>query len=172
MSSESVPYRKRLRAEGYDYAHPGWYFVTICTQERRSLFGSISNGVIDLTPAGRLVHDYLHQLPVLFANVDVDASVVMPNHIHAIIILNPVGDGLSPVTLSGVIQAYKRITTHAYIRNVRDSGWPTFPGRLWQRSFHDSIIRSDRHVDRLREYVESNPFVWPKDMYYTADEPT
>jgi REP element-mobilizing transposase RayT len=168
MSTESVPYRKRVRAEGFDYAQSGWYFVTICTQDRRCRFGSISNGVIDLSLAGQMVYDELQYLPERFDTVGLDVFVVMPNHIHGIIILGPDDDGHSPVSLSDVVSAYKRITTNSYIRKVKEEGWPPFPGRLWQRSFHDRIIRSDRHSDRLRDYIEANPFLWTKDTYYKA----
>ena len=168
MSTESVPFRKRVRAEGFDYAQPGWYFVTICTQDRQCLLGSISSGVVDLSPAGRMVYDELQHLPERFISVGLDAFVVMPNHVHGIIILKPDDNGRSPVSLSDVVSAYKRITTNTYVRKVRGDGWPPFPGRLWQRSFHDRIVRSDRHVDRLRDYIEANPFLWTKDTYYVA----
>ncbi len=165
-----MPFRKRVRSEGFDYAEPGWYFVTICTEDRHCLFGSVSDGVICLGPASQMAYDHLQRLPERFNDIGLDAFVVMPNHVHGIIVLEPVDDGPSPVTLSDVVAAYKRITTHAYIIDVRDNGWPAFPGRLWQRSFHDSIIHSDRHLDRIREYIEANPFLWPKDTYYITEE--
>jgi putative transposase len=169
MPTESVPYRKRLRAEGYDYAEPGWYFVTICTHHRLCRFGSIHRSIVDLSPAGLMVAHELGALPSRFANVRLDAWVVMPNHLHAIVILDSHDGDQSPVSLSDVVGAFKRITTHAYLRQVHESGWPPFPGRLWQRSFHDRMIRNDRHLDRLRSYIEANPFLWPKDTYYMAE---
>jgi REP element-mobilizing transposase RayT len=166
MSSGIIPDRKRLRAEGYDYHEPGWYFVTLCTQDRKCVFGAITNDLVELSPAGQMVDDHIRLLPEMFPNVGVDSFVTMPNHIHAIITLEPVAGERSPVSLSDFVAAYKRITTHDYIRNVRESGWPPFPGKLWQRSFHDTIIRSDRQVDRLRDYIEANPYLWSKDTYY------
>ncbi len=167
MSPEPVPYRKRVRAEGYDYTQPGWYFVTVCTQGRRCLFGSIDSGTLSFSPAGEMVEQHLQYLPRQFRNVDIDGYVVMPNHIHVVIILYPVDDASEAASLSDVVAAFKRMTTNAYIKRVREAGWTPFPGRLWQRSFHDKIIRSDRHLDQLRTYIESNPFLWPKDTYYT-----
>jgi putative transposase len=168
MSSDTAPDRRRLRAEGYDYAQPGWYFVTICTQDRHCLFGAVSGGVTDLSLAGQMVYVELQHVPERFTSIGLDAFVVMPNHVHAIIILRPDEDEHSPVSLSDVVGAYKRITTNTYIRKVREEGWPPFRGRLWQRSFHDQIISSDRHVDRLRDYIEANPFLWTNDTYYSA----
>jgi len=169
MPTDAVPYRKRLRAEGYDYREPGWYFVTICAQHRRCLFGTVHRSNVALSLAGEMVANELSALPSRFDNVRLDAWVVMPNHLHAIAILDPSGGDRSLVSLSDVVGAYKRMTTHRYIQQVQESGWPLFPGRLWQRSFHDRMIRDDRHFDRLRGYVEANPFLWPKDTYFMAE---
>lgn len=91
--------RRSLRLQGYDYAQAGAYFVTICTQERACMFGEIVDGQMRLNPAGEMVHRVWTEIPAHAPDVDIDAFVVMPNHIHGIIVLTgstPVGAGLVP----------------------------------------------------------------------------
>lgn len=163
MNDMPVPGRKRLRAEGYDYSQPAGYLVTICTHHRLPLFGNITEHDATLSPAGRMVEEHWQTIPARYPFVELDAFVVMPNHLHGILIIQPCDGQIPPSSHSDIIATFKSRTTYAYARGVRHDGWPPFPAHLWQRSFHDRIIRSDRHLDRLQEYVESNPDRWPWD---------
>ncbi|MGB9753481.1 transposase [Roseiflexus castenholzii] len=90
-------HRRSIRLKGYDYSQPGAYFITIVTQNRACLFGEVANGEMRLNEAGRMVHQEWANLPSRFPNLDLDAFIVMPNHIHGIIIItdvDPVGAGL------------------------------------------------------------------------------
>ena len=163
MRDEIAPDRKRLRAEGYDYAQPAGYFVTICVQDRARLFGEITENRASLSTAGLMVQAQWSAIPGYYPFVERDTFVVMPNHLHGILILQPVDGEMPPASLSDIIGTFKSRTTHLYAQGVRIAGWPPYPGQLWQRSFHDRIIRGDRHLERLREYVEGNPGNWPWD---------
>jgi len=81
-------HRRSIRVKGYDYAQPGAYFVTICAQDRECRFGTVADGVMHLNDAGRMVASVWDELPIFYPGVDIDAFVVMPNHIHGIIILH------------------------------------------------------------------------------------
>jgi putative transposase len=146
--------RKRLRLPSFDYATDGAYFVTICAHRRRPIFARLSSDTFSLTPAGLAVERCWTQIPSHFA-VDVDAFVVMPNHVHGIVILG--GAGHAP-PLPTVVGAFKSAAT----REVnRERGTPGAP--LWQRGYHERVIRSERELEALREYVVNNPAAWSED---------
>jgi len=182
--------RRTLRLRDYDYAQPGAYFITICVDGRRCLFGNIAEGAVVLNDAGRMVADLLDRLPGRFPNVTVDASVVMPNHIHAILILHESPVGVGPraypcpprhrtpqrtsgatsdtgthmgVPLPDVVGWFKTMTTNAYIRGVREHGWARFDGRLWQRNYFERVLRDEERLGRARRYVAENPGRWADD---------
>ncbi|ADR37677.1 hypothetical protein Ocepr_2229 [Oceanithermus profundus DSM 14977] len=180
---EERPRRRRTRLAGYDYRSPGAYFVTLVTQGRACLFGEVDEGVMVTNAAGRMVEEWWLSLPGKFAGALLDAFVVMPNHFHGLLVLNAdfsvgadprVGPEKSgahtgaplrrkPTSLPEVMSWFKTMTTNAYIRGVRDEGWPRFEGRLWQRSYHDRIVRNETELDRLRAYIATNPLRWHLD---------
>ena len=132
------PNRKTQRKRDYDYSQPGYYSVTICTQLRFCLFGTIQNGEMLANNAGQMVQDTWHEIPTYYPGIELDAMQIMPNHLHGIIIIRA---GL--LSLSDVIERFKSLTTKRYIDGVNNNDWHLFPGKLWQRSFHDRIIRNE-----------------------------
>jgi putative transposase len=158
----------RLRLRGYDYSGPGTWFVTICTTDRACLFGMVNDGVMLPSTAGLVIESWWHSIPLEYPDALLDAMVVMPNHIHGIISLgtNPERASHGGPTLSEVIGWFKSRSTHDYILGVRTDGWPRFRGKLWQETFYDHIVRSDRALDRIRAYVEANPSQWERDENY------
>ena len=89
--------------------------------------------------------------------LELDAFVLMPDHMHAIVRLMDDEHGMASLTVSTVIQWFKTMTTNAYIRAVRHDGWPAFGGRLWQRGFHDRIVRDPLSLSQFRQYIADNP---------------
>ena len=153
------PWHQRgdCRLSGFDYSSLGAYYVTVTTQERRHLFGSVAGGQFIATSAGHMIDDALRAIHESFAHVHVDTSMVMPDHVHAILVF---GDSLDDsgrdfreahvrrrdslgdhkgrpytVTLGDVVGAFKPITTVAYIRGVRRHGWPPAASRPRHASF-------------------------------------
>lgn len=158
-------HRKSLRLKSYDYTREGAYFVTICTQGRAQLFGDIRNGVMFQNDQGKAIINIWNQLPIMFPHVVLDASILMPNHLHGILFLRTVGAPLvGALRLGDVIGAFKSLSTVAYARGVQNSGWPAFAGRLWQRNFHEHIIRNDVELETYRGYILSNPTRWEWDQ--------
>jgi len=152
-------HRRSIRVPGYDYALGGGYFVTIVSQGRACLFGEIINGEMVLNDAGRMVQKIWEAIPTRFVGVELGAYVVMPNHFHPIVMINePVGatlvvaqnvvaqnragTSLAPTrpTLGDIIGAFKSITTHEYIQGVKESGWPPFDQKLWQRNYACRVL--------------------------------
>jgi REP element-mobilizing transposase RayT len=169
-------HRRSIRLKGYDYSQPGAYFITICTQDRACLFGEVVDGEMRLNDAGQMVQDVWDELPAFYPGVQTDAFIVMPNHIHGIIILVGAGShacpdeigqpqGVAPTRLSlpDVVHRFKTMTTKRYIDGVKKFGWTPFRRRLWQCNYYEHIIRNDHALQRFREYIWTNPLRWHLD---------
>ncbi len=169
------PNRKRLRLAQYDYAKQGAYFVTVCVFEKMCILGDIVHGQMRENGYGRVIHDIWDRLPERYGNIKLDYCVMMPNHFHGIVMITntDVGAGspgpygsiiaggetppLRP-TLSRVMGYFKYETTK------RINGMRNTPGmKLWQRSFHDRVIRDEREWNDIRQYIEYNPQQWADD---------
>jgi len=157
--------RKPNRLKEYNYSNNGWYFVTMCTKNRTPYFGKINNGKMVLNEIGKIVDEYWNKIESLHKNIDLDHYVIMPNHIHGIIIIENVGDAnfASPTNktydrtkmeLSKIIQQFKRAVTIKIRNNKHDLNFQ------WQHSFYDRIIRNERELYNIRNYIRENPFKW------------
>ena len=113
---------------------------------------------MSLNPAGDMVKSCFDELEPRFPDIEMDCFVVMPNHVHAIIVLKQ-----QEVSLIKIVQWYKSKTTNGYIKGVQSSNWTPFSGKLWQRSFYDHVIRNDQDLNRIREYIVNNPAKWALD---------
>jgi putative transposase len=186
MRNSTLRRRGSLRLKGYDYSMAGAYFVTICTQDRACLFGDVAAGAMRLNEAGQMVATLWDGLAARFPSVEIDRFVVMPNHLHGILVLDadagaatterattrvaptnvdPVGAPLvgAPARLGDVVGAFKSLATTGYIGGVKAKGWPEFRGRLWQRNYYEHIIRDEGALNRIRRYVDDNPARWEFD---------
>ena len=192
-------HRRSIRIPGYDYAQPGAFFVTVCTQERECLFGDVIDGRTQLSDAGHMIQSVWDALPQRYPGVDIDAFVVMPNHVHGLIVLTgpipaaPVAagpracpdptqphdfdgqprstdrqpPGVAPtkrMSLPDVVHRFKSLTTARYRHAVYERGWQPFPRRLWQRNYYEHVVRDDRSLQRIREYILNNPARWDMDV--------
>ena len=179
--------RRSIRLKGYDYSQPGAYFITLCTQDRACLFGQVVDGEMRLNEAGRMIRAQWEGLSLRFPAIEWDVFVVMPNHVHGVIVIagadnvraDIVGAGLVPALIHGatmcgattrvaptvgdIVGAFKSMTTLIYTRGVKHSGWPSFRGQLWQRNYYEHIIRNDESLNRVREYIAKNPLQWELD---------
>jgi len=151
--------RKPLRAPGFDYATPGMYLVTICVHHMEPRFGTVRNGRVLLNDAGNMVITHWESIPERNSGVHLDAYVVMPNHLHGIIQLPLIPEGVGE-SLGTIVGTFKSLVTVDYSAGVRAGQFPRFDRSLWLRGFQDRIIRDDRMLDTLRAYVEGNPGRW------------
>ena len=158
-------HRRSLRLKGYDYSRSGAYFVTICTHGRECLFGEVMDGDMRLNDVGRAAQAEWVRLPEHFQSVELDEFVIMPNHVHGIIL---VGAGLAPPdgrgaassapTLGHILRAFKSISAIAVNRLLGRSG-----RSLWQRNYYEHIVRNENELARIREYIANNPAQWALD---------
>jgi putative transposase len=152
-----VPTRKPLRLPYFDYATDGFYFVTTCTHDTRCLFGRVEDETVVLSPLGELVDEQIRALPDRVAELSVDAYVVMPNHVHAILVLSTRARQASHLHLGHVVAAFKSGSARE-INRLRGT-----PGaKVWQRGYHDHVVRDEEDLERLREYVSTNPVRWAR----------
>ena len=177
------PKRKLQRKRHYDYSQSGHYAVTVCTQNRSCLFGVIDNSEMQLNDAGRMIDKTWCEIPDHYPGIELDVMQIMPNHLHGIIIVREVGtaprgcpnpgteygQARGPVptvvalSLSDVIERFKSLTTKRYINGVHGHGWCSFSGKLWQRSYHDRIIRNETELNKIGTYICNNPSDWDAD---------
>ena len=143
-----LPKRKPQRLRGFDYSKANYYFVTICTDERKDLFGEIGK----LNELGNLAEKKLLEIEHYYENVFVDKYVIMPNHIHAIIVLNNLKTERSRPfpTLSQVVGLYKSGVTKAIHEKEPEI-------KVWQKSFNDVIIRNEKAYNEICKYIYDNP---------------
>ncbi len=156
-----LPSRAQVRLPGYDYSTPGAYFVTVCVKDKQQLLGSVRNGESRLSALGFLVQDHLYALPKHYANLALDCMVVMPNHIHATLFIKPLpktSSDLKPAVLGTVVGCFKS----GVVKQAKELG--LLPGGLlWQPRYWDHIIRHERALQRIREYIVNNPRQWELD---------
>jgi len=145
---------------GYDYRTPALYHVVTCTHQGVSRFGAVREGIMHLSPAGTMIHEVWEAIPETFPFVSLDASVVMPNHHHGILFIEPQADEQLGVALGDVMRWFKTITTVRYSHGVRHQGWASYNRRLWHRNYYAHILRDERDLERVREYIEGNPANW------------
>lgn len=134
----------------YDYTTPNYYFVTICTHEKKCLFG---NGQ-ELNSLGVLAKNGILDIPSHHCGVTVDKYVIMPNHIHAIIVLES-----GKCDLSAVVGSYK-----SHVSKIIHEKYGKFP--IWQVSFHDHVIRNQQSYEKIWQYIDTNPVRWMEDCFY------
>ncbi len=178
-------HRRSIRLQGYDYSQSGTYYFTIVTQGKALLFGEIKNGEVILNEAGKMILKWWHELPKKFPHIKLGTFIIMPNHVHGIIIIESVGADLrvcpnddsvypnndnsdngrthrSAPTLGTIMQWFKTMTTNEYIRGVKNLDWQPFDRRLWQRNYYEHIIRNQQDWERIHNYIEANPINWEK----------
>jgi putative transposase len=156
----------RLRLRDYDYSLPGDYFVTLVTNDRLCLFGSADDSGMHLSAAGISIADIWQAIPSRYPAIALDAWVLMPNHLHGILLIEATDSGerqTDAPSISALVQWFKTQSTLAYGQGVRKHGWQPYPGKLWQPRFHDRVLRNDYELEQKRAYIEANPYRWPQD---------
>jgi len=163
--------RKSIRLKNYDYSNAGYYFVTIVTHKRANLFGSVEDGTVELNSGGKLVEELWTEIPLHFPYVTIDQYIIMPNHLHGILIINDnVGarhasplppDNLSQhkqQPLGTIIGSFKSAVT----KRIHDLG-SLDQEKIWQRNYYEHIIRDERDYEKIYEYIQFNPMNWSLD---------
>jgi len=190
-NNSSLNNRRSVRLKEYDYSTPWWYYVTICTFERKYLFGKIILGKMVLNEFEKIVEEEWLRIVEIRNNVELDYYVIMPNHFHGNIIISGRGELNSPPkenlqqkqnsgriqyaptidnkfrspsqTLGSIVRGFKSSVTRR-IRERRGNSKLL----VWQKNYYEHIIRNELDLQNIRRYIELNPIKWELDEYYKA----
>ena len=182
-------HRRSIRLQGFDYTQPGAYFITTVTRERACLFGQVIDGEMRLNDAGEIARQCWLDIPNHFSNAQLDEFVIMPNHVHGVIVLVESSDMTYNVgarhavplpndaaslprdlskcekfgsPISGSIPTIVRSYKSAVTKQINEChGTPGAP--VWQRGYYEHIIRSDESLNHIRKYIMNNPLQWALD---------
>lgn len=172
--NSSIHNRKSIRLKEYDYSQPCEYFITICTFNKICIFGEVIEEKIILSSIGEIAKKCWEEIPERFPTVRLDEHVIMPNHVHGIIIITEGRDLINQIptsnfplmknpkiTLGKIIRHYKARTA----KRIHDSGYDEFE---WQSLYYDRIIRNDKELNNIRDYIINNPREWFFDEDYPS----
>ena len=162
MNNDVLPKRKPIKLKGYDYSSCGAYFITLCTQNKQKLFWNnvgancVRPNETPLSEIGIIIDNEIQKLSTIYTGVVVDKYVIMPNHIHMIVFIlsDECGRTQFAPTISRIIKQFKGSIT----KQIGLS--------MWQRSYHDHIIRGEQDYLEIWQYIDENPLKWNLDKYY------
>ncbi|NJD23597.1 MAG: transposase [Melioribacter sp.] len=160
--------RHSIRLKEFDYSQPSWYYITICTYQMIPRFGEIRNEKMLLNDVGIIIDDEWNKTKLIRSNIDLDFYVIMPNHLHGIIIINESGRGVSQYapttddmfhspshTLGAIIRGFKSSSTKRINIKLCTPNKP-----LWQRNYYERIIRNEKELYHIRNYIQQNILKW------------
>lgn len=166
-------HRRSIRLKGYDYSQEGAYFITICTYNRECLLADVHNGIVRLSRIGEIARQFWLEIPDHFDNIELDEFIIMPNHLHGILNIVSVGNEtvgvqhveslrfhqyqkIIPKSIGSIIRSYKASVT----RWCRQNGHEYF---RWQRNYFEHVIRNEKSLHQIRQYIINNPLQWQFD---------
>ncbi|WP_317855027.1 transposase [Chakrabartyella piscis] len=172
-----LPKRKSLRLQSYDYSQNGAYFITICTQNKKCILGDIGmdtgdivgDGVLDipfimLSHYGKIVEQTILDIAKTYDDVEIPKYIIMPNHIHMIVHIENKKNGLSrtPTPTRANARIPSMVSTLKRFSNKKCGE------SIWQRSYHEHVIRNQTSYEEIWQYIDTNPIKWELDCYYTT----
>ena len=163
---KELPTRKKIRLDGYDYSRNGVYFITVCVQHKHEILGLVVVGAnmvrpseVALSDIGMVVDTAIRKIGEIYQDVHVDKYVIMPNHIHMILAIdNTDGRTMCAPTVSRIVKHCKEYVT-------KQIGFS-----VWQKSYHDHIIRDEEEYHAIWRYMDENPAKWPEDDYFIKSD--
>lgn len=182
MFDPEIHHRRSIRLKNFDYSKEGAYYISLCTYNKEYLFGEIKNKEMILNVNGKAVDVFWHEIPLHYPEVELDEYIIMPNHIHGIIFINTADvqdfkplrkkipeqtnkyQHIIPGSIGSIIRGFKIGATKWFKANTEISP-------VWQRNYYEHIIRDDEDLNRIREYIKSNPMNWDKDDENIKENP-
>ncbi len=182
-------HRRSIRLKGYDYSTPGAYFITALVKNRECILSQIRDGNVTLSVLGEIVNQCWNDIPNHFPSVHLDAFVIMPNHLHGIIVLagedarngvvratlavapnardacsarDRAGASPAPTTLGDIVGAFKSLCFTLWYDHIKQNNLDLI-AKFWHRNYYEHIVRNERECNRIREYIAANPPRWAYD---------
>ncbi len=169
-------HRKSIRLKNFDYSSFGAYFITICTYKKYNYFGEIFDNKVKLSPIGKMAKTYWREIPSHFKVVNLDEFIIMPNHIHGILKIENLRENNTTTkpkinqfqktiknSISSIIQSYKAALTRWCKKNNQTEF-------KWQRNYYEHVIRNDKELHLIQQYIMDNPIAWKKDKYNSKSD--
>jgi REP-associated tyrosine transposase len=180
-------HRRSIRLKGYDYSSEGGYYVTIVTWHRDCIFGEVvkpefpSEAYVNLTALGKIADECWRAIPDHFPNVELGAHVIMPNHVHGIIVITDNGRGaallrpydndpyphkinVKPGSLGVIVRSYKSAVSYRIHKEHNATG-------IWQRNYYEHILRDEKDLQNKIDYIAANPMLWDEDDNNPRNDP-
>ena len=166
--------RKAIRLRGYDYSQPGFYFVTICAYQREMLFGDVVNGKMVCNSIGEVIQREIKEMSCHYGHVSVNSWCIMPNHVHLLLhigqsvgapLVAPPQKAETPENQDSTSSAPSYPTLGNIVRGFKSAVSRNSGIRVWQRGYHDHIVRNPNEFVTIREYIQSNPANWEQDRH-------
>jgi len=174
----ALHHRQSIRLQGYDYSQAGAYFLTICMKNRQCLFGDVVDVEMRLNDAGGIAQQCWNEIPIHFPHVELDEFVIMPNHVHGIVVIADAAVGaknFSPLqttpqrttqrpcgtskTIGSIVRGFKIGVTKWMHQSTNFHD-------IWQRNYWEHIVRDETEMNRIRQYIHNNPAQWKSDRLY------
>jgi REP element-mobilizing transposase RayT len=161
-----LPVRKNMRLKGYDYSQDGCYFITVCVKDRHELLWDgrrkvgAAFGRPPISTIGNLIENELLKINEIYDTVKIDKYVIMPNHVHMILRIYG-GNGRPKAAPTGGVPSVSSIMNKFKSSISKQLGYS-----IWQKLFHDHVIRDEDEYQRIWQYIEDNPQIWQEDCYY------
>ncbi|MCL2045939.1 MAG: transposase [Oscillospiraceae bacterium] len=164
---KELPQRKKNRLQGYDYSQSGAYFITICTKNRKALFGAVENSQMILNEIGKIVKQEIEKIPTIREECVIHEYIVMPNHVHMIVEIKNTGDNPNYIeTQRDDCHRPVRRSIPNMVQGLKGAVTRRLGFSPWHRNYHDHIIRNDKEYTRIAEYIINNPVKWNEDRFY------
>jgi REP element-mobilizing transposase RayT len=164
---KELPVRKHPRLKGYDYSKAGAYFITFCVKDKHEMLGQIAVGrgildapLVELSEHGKVLMGAIEFMNNNNNELTIEKYVIMPNHVHLIVLINDLSNGASGMPRPTNALIPKLVSSIKRFSN-KQAGF-----NMWQRSFHDHIIRDDKEYLRIWQYIDQNPARWSEDDYF------
>lgn len=175
--SSPRPRRRSIRLQGFDYGQPGYYFITVTTHHMKCIFGHVAHEMCVLNQYGSIVRECWLQVPSIHPYVELDDFIVMPNHLHAILVLTTecndrfhdgnrqrAGLDLNPMahTVGSIIRGFKAgVTSRMFTAG--------YSGKVWHRNYWEHVIRDEEPLQEIRSYIQNNPLKWETDRLHSNE---
>ena len=170
-NDNKLPKRKRNRLKNYDYSSSGAYFITICTKDRKNIFWDRSqpdfvgeNTILPpdsvmLSSYGKIVEEAVNSIPESYSHIELLQYVIMPNHVHMLLLI-PYDSGRMISSPTSILTAVGQMKRYASKK---------IGSAIWQKSFHDHVIRDKNDYEKISRYIYENPIKWQYDCFYTEE---
>jgi len=179
----AIQHRRSIRLKDYDYSQPGAYFITMCTRGGALIFGDMDGEEVRLNEVGKMLYSLWADIPSAYPPADIDVFIVMPNHLHGIIVLPdttevrrgeagmgtkvPVSETPSTdedaMSIDYLVGRVKSLAINRYWDVLRSKGRSSAHVKLWHRDYYEHVIRNEDELARIREYITNNPLQWSLD---------